>query len=519
MLPGQALDFISKNLTAQGISALSTRDFSGLTGLGRGFDDLQVPDPELIVPAAVFAVLPALPTSTVATEFGDRAGRVFSELQKTIQPATNQFFPIAGLELHRLVDAACGDDEDLSYAAQGVLAGRVAAAEFKEKRDLETALNERVTKHRSILDDLRQKVAGLKEEPEVPLKPMWLITFSIDVVGSTEGKTRMLAVTKDDKVLQQAYEAFHKGFMIQEDRFYRNLLSQHRGQGMPPALSLNRLYVVKGIGDEIWGVYLVDEGDTKQLREATERLMLAGLDLVKGSVIWGAKETDKPHDPIQSDEERSDAIQHPLKMCVDLIEDGYELGGPRFQFFAPRIPAYIAAGSNLTPDEAFFRLNVAHRIAAGTRTIQSVRPDYLGHEVDRFFRVSKAAMAMVVSMGECLFTKVNYSTKLTAYPGLFRADWSNTAGKNAQPLVHDTRLYVQEELTPDELKGIGYSYRVYHFIERGQLGLFHNIPHYNPHMVEKTLKTFNRDMFLKLFTPAGRQRYDDSVKAMGKADP
>ena len=522
MLPGQAFEFISKNLVTQKIHALSSRDFAVLAGLSRGFDDLKVEDPNIISPAAVYAVLPRLASDLFTKEFGENGARLFRELQKLIpEKAGPMSFQTPGMELHHLVDAACNEtDEALSFAAQGVLAGRVAAATFQEKVDLETAFNGRRATFRSILDDLRAKIDALQDVPAPPIEPMWFITFSIDIVGSTEGKTRMLAVTKDEKVLEQAYKDFHRGFLFQEDRFYQSLLRKPYAHLVPPALDLSKLYVIKGIGDEVWGIYLVPKDNTQLLREATERLVLAGLDLVKGQVMWGAKETDRPFDPMQSAEERSDAIQHPIKMCIDLIEDGYETSGPRRQYFNRQMPNYLALSGNvLTSHEVLDRLNAGFSMAAGTNTIQSIRPDYIGHEIDRFFRVGKAAMAMVVTMGESLFVKVNYSTKLTGYPGLFRADWSNTPGQNALPLKHNTRLYMQEELAVEDLKGIGYSYRVYHFIEVGQLGIFHNMPYFNPHMVAKTLATFPKEMFLKLFSPAARERYDESVKALAKNAP
>src|SRR5947209_10390778 len=95
-----------------------------------------------------------------------------------------------------------------------------------------------------------------------------LISISIDVAGSTEAKSRILAIAAQEGWRHQLYKDFYRQFLFAEDRFYSAILRTNPGlRGIK--LDWQRLFVVKGIGDEIWLLYEVTSDDSANITAAT----------------------------------------------------------------------------------------------------------------------------------------------------------------------------------------------------------------------------------------------------------
>jgi hypothetical protein len=118
------------------------------------------------------------------------------------------------------------------------------------------------------------------------------------------------------------------------------------------------------------------------------------------------------------------------------------------------------------------RLNAGYFEVQGQKLRQVYRTDYIGHEVDRFFRTAKAAVPCALTMGEALFNRLDVEARLVAYPGLFRAiikyDRDPDRPGAAFAWWHDL-LFVRSELPADDMKGIGYSYRIFTLATQPQL--------------------------------------------------
>jgi hypothetical protein len=150
------------------------------------------------------------------------------------------------------------------------------------------------------------------------------------------------------------------------------------------------------------------------------------------------------------------------------------------------------------------RLNAGFFEVRGTKLHQVHRTDYIGHEVDRFFRTAKASVPCAITMGEALFDRLGVQAQLVAYPGLFRAIIQYDQNPSQPGLGfrgwHEL-LIVSSELPAAELKGIGYSYRIYTLATQPQLNrIWHRGHDQKDSLLAPTLKQFPVELQDKLKT-------------------
>ena len=99
----------------------------------------------------------------------------------------------------------------------------------------------------------------------------------------------------------------------------------------------------------------------------------------------------------------------PLKYSSDSIDDHFEVSGPRFDFVAERLPEILRREGSRAIDD---RIELGNHLQAGSlkgegrRLLTAIRTDYIGREVDRFFRMTKSARPSVVAVGRALFEEV-----------------------------------------------------------------------------------------------------------------
>ena len=87
-------------------------------------------------------------------------------------------------------------------------------------------------------------------EGEPPKPGQRLFSISIDLVGSTDAKTRVMKLAAGDGRRIDAFNArIYQAFCSIEEAFYRHAAGKY-GEGSP--VGLDRFFAVKGIGDEIW---------------------------------------------------------------------------------------------------------------------------------------------------------------------------------------------------------------------------------------------------------------------------
>ena len=236
-----------------------------------------------------------------------------------------------------------------------------------------------------------------------PRRPR-LISLSIDVVGSTAAKTRLRDLAANDERRDELYRQFYEGFLHEEGRFYDALFTAGTWGQLPP-LDWRRLFVVKGIGDELWMTYDVsdlpgDPAETQaEIARASVRLIGAALDLVRGTVPVGgtACDTGPNFDPALEESMQFDHMDLPFKVTLDLIADAIEISDIRMDYLVRRAGLYLAAhrrepGSAPARHGAFGaedveilnRLNAGNFALVGGHRVQQVyRTDLIGSDVDR----------------------------------------------------------------------------------------------------------------------------------------
>lgn len=194
-----------------------------------------------------------------------------------------------------------------------------------------------------------------------------------------------------------------------------------------------------------------------------------------------ASRTNEDDDSAEGEWERR---AYPLKVYADVVEGALDVSGERRDYLSGRMGAILDAGSANRPAEYTDlgnRLNVGAMMRDLRRTVSFVRSDYIGWEVDRFFRASKSAMACVATIGQRLFDKMEGSgwedAKPVASTELRRlvVECPLDPGGISTRYDHEF-LTVKEDLKQDDLKGLGEAYAVYHVMDEMALIGLHRDP-------------------------------------------
>lgn len=319
---------------------------------------------------------------------------------------------------------------------------------------------------------------------ESDTESLWFISISFDLGGSTAAKTALTRVAGADAArLQELNAQFYKKFMNIEHRFYRDIFRKDDRE--PDPLDFSKLFLIKGVGDELWMVYPIPGNDVEQLNHAMSRILPAALQAAYASVEFLATEKrDNPNfDPRQEEKDlgQHEWVRSPVKVFIDLVDDAYEIAGPRGEFFLARVPEYYDPNSarkffrkiDARHAEVSSRLNLGFA-EIGLRTYRVARrSDYIGHKIDLFFRASKGAKPGLVTMGQSIYSKLNVTqedpikvsgVQFTKIAHCFRL---HPESPSAQKLK---RYWLRERTIPKKgLEGIGYDYRLFHLFDHFNL--------------------------------------------------
>ena len=291
-----------------------------------------------------------------------------------------------------------------------------------------------------------------------PSPTEYLFSISIDLCGSTDAKRRMMEVLHGDQTrIDHENELFYGEFCRVEERFYKSLARQY-GTGCPvdPA----KLFTVKGIGDEMWTLCLATEGE---LADIGQRLIDAAIEVVSDSVTLSVTENDDRGDFNQEfDYGQVVSINSPIKVFVDLVSHATSISAVRDGVLLRSIPELLEQfhGRKATPSEVAIvsrRLSLAAYEPIGNVVHQTYRTDFIGHEIDRFFRTTKAARPGTVTVGQALVDKVGLVFH-SVHAGMHQV-----FDGNQQPLrggAASEPLYAWPQ-TLTKLKGLNADYNAY----------------------------------------------------------
>lgn len=293
-----------------------------------------------------------------------------------------------------------------------------------------------------------------------PVSSDYLFSISIDLVGSTDAKTRIMKLAQGDaQKIDKLNALIYREFCRIERKFYEAATS-HYGAGTP--IDPARFFTVKGIGDEIWILCDAPAADVPQIGY---RLIDAAIAVACQSVRFLATENDdEPGFDPKLDYGHIEPIRSPIKMFIDLIGHASNLGRLRDEALVNAIPDLLKAYHKREPTPLEI-VSVARRMSlsgfepVGWWNFHEYRTDYIGHEIDQFFRTTKSAIPGTVTIGASMARAMDLSFKpvMQAIHTVFTSGGAPLSGGVPGDPVH-TRI---RTLKPEELKGIGYAYDTY----------------------------------------------------------
>lgn len=230
---------------------------------------------------------------------------------------------------------------------------------------------------------------------------MSFISISIDICGSTDAKSKLrghsgFIGTK----AAELYDSFQKQVLRVEETFWTMLRSC--------SLDIERLFLIKSIGDEVWYAYDLEKLEAHDCRAAVARMIEALVSLQTKHFYLVAGPPEDPCNWENVDPDTLLRIDMPLKITIDVITDALDVGVVREKYLAPHVASLLSPlGKRPKPvqagDDGYInlcnRLGIANQIRAKGKVHSSIRTDYIGWEIDRFFRLTKAAIKGAVLIG------------------------------------------------------------------------------------------------------------------------
>ena len=481
----KVLDFVARELKGR---ILTVSSLSAFVAAEKAADKLDMTATSREA-AELAVLLPKAPLERIHDEFGPAT----ADIVKALRPSS----PYSGIafEAMALYGRSEGDGvrRDAAIAACAAETA-VASPEDRIAQSLDLmAGRETDAERKAFLEELCARLPGpdpadLEGESRSRTK---VISISMDVCGSTEAKARMKTCARDEKELAKWYEAFYRQFLLLEWRFYTLLFqAAHDEVGW----DWKHGFVVKGIGDEIWLLYEVGEKDHWKLGSLVAHLLHSALDVASRLIHW----TSAPDDDEDGRDGPWETRRLPLKFYIDIIDDVFEVSGPRRDFMTDRLPEILGAEERWSSEdfiELGNRLHAGSLMGDGRRLITAIRTDFIGCEVDRFFRATKLALPRVVTVGRTLFEKA-VDVSADSDGGLGGTGLQEAVVERPLHQGGGTRFdysfrYVREDVGPDELKGEGYA--VYRVLRESDLfGLRHT--GVDEVIMEETFKVFTLAM-------------------------
>jgi hypothetical protein len=312
-----------------------------------------------------------------------------------------------------------------------------------------------------LITVLQAQTRAVKIAEVEPAKPgQRLFSISIDLVGSTDAKTRVMKLAAGDGRRIDAFNArIYQAFCSIEEAFYRHAAGKY-GEGSP--VGLDRFFAVKGIGDEIW---LLCESSADLIGEQGARLIDAALEIASKQVHLIATENEEKN-PFQFDRNFDygaiEPVLSPIKVFMDVVEHASDLGKMRDDRLIAAIPQIIMESRGHAPSSAELA-RIASRLCFGASEatrwarFEVYRTDYIGHEVDRFFRTTKAALPGTVGIGMSMAQHLGltFGEPVSGITAVYKRAGEPLRGGTPHDPIHAARR------TFADLKGIGYPYDVY----------------------------------------------------------
>lgn len=298
---------------------------------------------------------------------------------------------------------------------------------------------------------------------------MGFLSISLDLSGSTQAKQAIVELTEDNPEQRAQYYSEYLRLLYATERdFYRGLASR-------PLFRFSDLYLVKMIGDEFWWVYTIDDARADTITAVATAFFLTILDLFSNDRYLAVHQEDGR---AQNGRHALPARQFnlPIKAFVDYVSEATEVNVARYEYLKDVI-AMVEGGPATVyrVDQRFAefcdRLNLGSTAREGRGV--TTRTDYIGLEIDRFFRLTRFCRPSLLGVGRSLIERL---------PCTFDAAPDAPDGAEIQVLELPSpwregepsnlfRKYVMVENIPSAtMKGISEDYSVCHIFGAATLG-------------------------------------------------
>lgn len=230
---------------------------------------------------------------------------------------------------------------------------------------------------------------------------MSFISISIDICGSTEAKARLRGHSAlIGTEAKELYNTFHRQILRVEQTFWTLLRSSK--------LDIKRVFLIKSIGDEVWYRYDLEELADYECRAAVAMMIEALVSLQTKDFDLVAGPLENPEDWESVNPDTLIRIDMPLKITMDVITEALDVGEVREKYLAPHVASLLSPlGKPVKPiqagDDDYInlcnRLGIASQVKTERKVLSVVRSDYIGWQIDRFFRLTKASIKNAVLIG------------------------------------------------------------------------------------------------------------------------
>lgn len=276
------------------------------------------------------------------------------------------------------------------------------------------------------------------------------LSVSLDLVGSTALKRAMFQSGEDDFIrINRMYERFVTHLFEIEEAFYRCVCASGE-------VDIRRLFLVKIIGDEYWYVYEIE--DDREL-EAAGNAFVSGLlkVLAEPRIVrfGGAEDSDFRFDLS-------------LKVLIDLITNALHLPDRRYAHFEDKIMQLLGSEARLSEIDPgdyaalCYGLNLRPAKPSARELLGVARSDYVGMQIDRFFRTARACKPRLLTVGGTLWKTLGIGLeRVRPQAGVFRTQSANGLAENC--------LASGETIPAREMPGIDHDYAVWHLYAKDTL--------------------------------------------------
>jgi hypothetical protein len=247
-----------------------------------------------------------------------------------------------------------------------------------------------------------------------------------------------------------------------------------------PLFRFADLYLVKMIGDEFWWVYEVDDSRDDVMTSVASAFFSTILDLFAGDrylalhpMAPAVRDASGGRSPLPVRQ-----FNLPLKAFVDFIGEATEVNVARYEYLKDVIA--MAEGGPSTVyrvDRRFIelcdRLNLGAATALGKSARVTTRTDFIGLEIDRFFRLTRFGKPSLLGVGESLMTRLPcvFSRPADVPEGVdigvveIPSPWTD-----GEPMEAFKKYAITEHIPSPNLKGVSGDYSICHVFGAASLG-------------------------------------------------